>query len=77
MADITKSYLCVCGSGFWVAESGIQVVGIVGGLPSRIPRREEAAGALTPVCVLTKSRTGNSESTDQNSPPVCTGPGLQ
>ncbi|KAL1768209.1 putative N-acetyltransferase CML1 [Sigmodon hispidus] len=29
MADITKSYLSVCGSGFWVAESGGQVVGTV------------------------------------------------
>uniref|UniRef100_A0A8C2L914 N-acetyltransferase domain-containing protein n=1 Tax=Cricetulus griseus TaxID=10029 RepID=A0A8C2L914_CRIGR len=37
MADITKSYLSVCGSGFWVAESGIQVVGIVGGLPVKDP----------------------------------------
>ncbi|CAH7131220.1 N-acetyltransferase 8 [Phodopus roborovskii] len=33
MADITKSYLSARGSGFWVAESGDQVVGIVGGLP--------------------------------------------
>ncbi|XP_040593265.1 N-acetyltransferase 8-like [Mesocricetus auratus] len=37
MADITKSYLSVCGSGFWVAESGGQVVGIVGGLPVKDP----------------------------------------
>uniref|UniRef100_A0A1U7R5U7 Probable N-acetyltransferase CML1 n=1 Tax=Mesocricetus auratus TaxID=10036 RepID=A0A1U7R5U7_MESAU len=37
MADITKSYLSVCGSGFWVAESGNQVVGTVGGLPVKDP----------------------------------------
>uniref|UniRef100_A0A8C2MRG6 N-acetyltransferase domain-containing protein n=1 Tax=Cricetulus griseus TaxID=10029 RepID=A0A8C2MRG6_CRIGR len=37
MADIANSDLSVCGSGFWVAESGIQVVGIVGGLPVKDP----------------------------------------
>ncbi|KAL6035259.1 hypothetical protein STEG23_032040, partial [Scotinomys teguina] len=37
MADITKSYLSVCGSGFWVAESGGQVVGTVAALPVKDP----------------------------------------
>jgi ribosomal protein S18 acetylase RimI-like enzyme len=37
MADITKSYLSGCGSCFWVAEHGGQVVGIVGALPVRDP----------------------------------------
>ncbi|XP_028618205.1 N-acetyltransferase 8 [Grammomys surdaster] len=37
MADITKSYLRVHGSGFWVAESGGQVVGTVGALPVKDP----------------------------------------
>ncbi|XP_041498362.1 N-acetyltransferase family 8 member 2-like [Microtus oregoni] len=36
MADITKSYLNARGS-FWVAESGDQVVGIVGCLPVKNP----------------------------------------
>ena len=36
MADITKSYLNARGS-FWVAESGDQVVGIVGCLPVQDP----------------------------------------
>ncbi|XP_040593261.1 probable N-acetyltransferase CML1 isoform X2 [Mesocricetus auratus] len=36
MADITKSYLNAHGS-FWVAESGDQVVGIVGCLPVKDP----------------------------------------
>ena len=36
MADITKSYMNARGS-FWVAESGDQVVGIVGGLPVKDP----------------------------------------
>ncbi|XP_034368112.1 N-acetyltransferase 8 [Arvicanthis niloticus] len=36
MADITKSYLNAHGS-FWVAESGGQVVGIVGALPVKDP----------------------------------------
>lgn len=37
MADITKSYLSDRGSGFWVAESGGQVVGTVGALPVKDP----------------------------------------
>ncbi|XP_052575542.1 N-acetyltransferase 8-like [Peromyscus californicus insignis] len=37
MADITKSYLSVSGSGFWVAESGGQVVGIVAARPVKAP----------------------------------------
>ncbi|XP_021047031.1 N-acetyltransferase 8 [Mus pahari] len=37
MADITKSYLSVRGSGFWVAESGGQVVGTVGARPVKDP----------------------------------------
>ncbi|KAM6180318.1 N-acetyltransferase family 8 member 3-like [Erethizon dorsatum] len=37
MADITKSYLSACGSCFWVAESGGQVVGIVCALPKENP----------------------------------------
>ncbi|XP_059112735.1 LOW QUALITY PROTEIN: probable N-acetyltransferase CML1 [Peromyscus eremicus] len=37
MADITKSYLNARGSCFWVAESGGQVVGIVGCLPVKNP----------------------------------------
>ncbi|KAL6035260.1 hypothetical protein STEG23_032041 [Scotinomys teguina] len=37
MADITKSYLNARGSCFWVAESGGQVVGIVGCLPVKDP----------------------------------------
>ncbi|XP_032762068.1 probable N-acetyltransferase CML6 [Rattus rattus] len=37
MADITKSYLSDRGSGFWVAESGGQVVGTVGALPVKEP----------------------------------------
>ncbi|XP_042130459.2 N-acetyltransferase 8F1-like [Peromyscus maniculatus bairdii] len=37
MADITKSYLHARGSCFWVAESGGQVVGIVGCLPVKDP----------------------------------------
>lgn len=37
MADITKSYLSDRGSGFWVAESGEQVVGTVGALPVKEP----------------------------------------
>ncbi|XP_026633198.1 N-acetyltransferase family 8 member 2-like, partial [Microtus ochrogaster] len=37
MADITKSYLNARGS-FWVAESGDQVVGIVGCLPVKNPQ---------------------------------------
>ena len=37
MVDITKSYLNVHGACFWVAESGGQVVGTVGGLPVKDP----------------------------------------
>lgn len=37
MADITKSYLSVRGSGFWVAESAGQVVGTVAALPAKNP----------------------------------------
>ncbi|XP_076423183.1 N-acetyltransferase 8-like [Peromyscus maniculatus bairdii] len=37
MADITKSYLSVSGAGFWVAESGGQVVGIVAARPAKDP----------------------------------------
>ncbi|GAB1291011.1 N-acetyltransferase 8 (GCN5-related) family member 1 [Apodemus speciosus] len=37
MADITKSYLNTHGACFWVAESGGQVVGTVGGLPVKDP----------------------------------------
>lgn len=37
MADITKSYLSVRGSGFWVAESGGQVVGTVAARPVKDP----------------------------------------
>lgn len=37
MADITKSYLSDRGSGFWVAESGGQIVGTVGALPVKDP----------------------------------------
>ncbi|XP_031238254.1 N-acetyltransferase 8 [Mastomys coucha] len=37
MADITRSYLSVRGSGFWVAESGGQVVGIVAAQPVKDP----------------------------------------
>ncbi|XP_052030138.1 N-acetyltransferase 8 [Apodemus sylvaticus] len=37
MADITKSYLSARGSGFWVAESGGQVVGTVGARPVKDP----------------------------------------
>ncbi|KAM6180317.1 putative N-acetyltransferase CML1 [Erethizon dorsatum] len=37
MADITKSYLSACGSCFWVAESGGQVVGTVCALPVENP----------------------------------------
>ncbi|XP_052575543.1 N-acetyltransferase 8 [Peromyscus californicus insignis] len=37
MADITKSYLSVPGSGFWVAESGGQVVGTVAAQPVKAP----------------------------------------
>ncbi|EHB18961.1 Putative N-acetyltransferase CML3 [Heterocephalus glaber] len=37
MADIIKSYLSACGSCFWVAESGGQVVGIVCALPEEKP----------------------------------------
>ncbi|XP_059112740.1 N-acetyltransferase 8-like [Peromyscus eremicus] len=37
MADITKSYLSVSGSGFWVAESGGQVVGTVAAQPVKDP----------------------------------------
>ncbi|XP_051010794.1 probable N-acetyltransferase CML1 [Acomys russatus] len=37
MADITKSYLNTHGSCFWVAESGVQVVGIVGALSVKDP----------------------------------------
>ncbi|XP_036036839.1 N-acetyltransferase 8-like [Onychomys torridus] len=37
MADITKSYLSVSGSGFWVAESGAQVVGTVAARPVKDP----------------------------------------
>ncbi|XP_036036842.1 N-acetyltransferase 8 isoform X2 [Onychomys torridus] len=37
MADITKSYLSLSGSGFWVAESGAQVVGTVAARPVKDP----------------------------------------
>ncbi|XP_052030157.1 probable N-acetyltransferase CML1 [Apodemus sylvaticus] len=37
MADITKSYVNRHGACFWVAESGGQVVGTVGGLPVNDP----------------------------------------
>ncbi|XP_010607881.1 probable N-acetyltransferase CML1 [Fukomys damarensis] len=37
MADITKSYLSACGSCFWVAECGGQVVGTVCALPVKNP----------------------------------------
>ncbi|XP_057637513.1 probable N-acetyltransferase CML1 [Chionomys nivalis] len=37
MADITKSYMNARGSCFWVAESGGELVGIVGGLPVKDP----------------------------------------
>ncbi|KAL6035257.1 hypothetical protein STEG23_032038 [Scotinomys teguina] len=37
MADITKSFLNARGSGFWVAESGGQVVGTVAALPVKDP----------------------------------------
>jgi ribosomal protein S18 acetylase RimI-like enzyme len=37
MADITESYLSVCGSGFWVAECRGQVVGMVGALSVKAP----------------------------------------
>nr|XP_048272573.1 N-acetyltransferase 8-like [Myodes glareolus]XP_048272574.1 N-acetyltransferase 8-like [Myodes glareolus]XP_048272575.1 N-acetyltransferase 8-like [Myodes glareolus] len=37
MADIPKSYMSAHGSCFWVAESGGEVVGIVGGLPVKDP----------------------------------------
>uniref|UniRef100_A0A287DFQ1 Probable N-acetyltransferase CML3 n=1 Tax=Ictidomys tridecemlineatus TaxID=43179 RepID=A0A287DFQ1_ICTTR len=37
LADITNSYMSACGSCFWVAESGGQVVGIVGALPVKNP----------------------------------------
>ncbi|CAO2605624.1 Putative N-acetyltransferase 8B [Lemmus lemmus] len=37
MADITKSYMNARGSCFWVAESGGEVVGIVGGLLVKDP----------------------------------------
>ncbi|KAL1767975.1 putative N-acetyltransferase CML1 [Sigmodon hispidus] len=37
MADITKSYLNIHGSGFWVAESGGQVLGIVAAQPVKDP----------------------------------------
>ncbi|XP_036038610.1 probable N-acetyltransferase CML1 [Onychomys torridus] len=37
LADITKSYLSARGSCFWVAESGGQVVGMVGCLPVKDP----------------------------------------
>uniref|UniRef100_A0A8D2DM44 N-acetyltransferase domain-containing protein n=1 Tax=Sciurus vulgaris TaxID=55149 RepID=A0A8D2DM44_SCIVU len=37
LADITRSYMNVHGSCFWVAESGGQVVGIVGALPVKNP----------------------------------------
>ncbi|XP_005372263.1 probable N-acetyltransferase CML1 isoform X1 [Microtus ochrogaster] len=37
MADITKSYMNARGSCFWVAESGGEVVGIVGALPVKDP----------------------------------------
>ncbi|KAK7803755.1 hypothetical protein U0070_003103 [Myodes glareolus] len=37
MADITKSYMSARGSCFWVAESGGELVGTVGGLPVKDP----------------------------------------
>ncbi|XP_028716026.1 N-acetyltransferase 8-like [Peromyscus leucopus] len=37
MVDITKSYLSVSGAGFWVAESGGQVVGSVAAQPVKDP----------------------------------------
>ncbi|KAL1791602.1 N-acetyltransferase 8-like [Sigmodon hispidus] len=37
MADITKSYLNTHGAGFWVAESGGQVVGTVAAQPVKDP----------------------------------------
>ncbi|XP_076423186.1 N-acetyltransferase 8-like [Peromyscus maniculatus bairdii] len=37
MVDITKSYLNVSGAGFWVAESGGQVVGSVAAQPVKDP----------------------------------------
>ncbi|KAF7487283.1 Hypothetical predicted protein [Marmota monax] len=41
LADITNSYMSACGSCFWVAESGGQVVGIVGALPVKNPRLQK------------------------------------
>ncbi|KAL1791601.1 N-acetyltransferase 8-like, partial [Sigmodon hispidus] len=37
MADITKSYLNTHGAGFWVAESGGEVVGTVAAQPVKDP----------------------------------------
>ncbi|GAB1291012.1 N-acetyltransferase 8 (GCN5-related) family member 1 [Apodemus speciosus] len=45
MADITKSYLNTHGACFWVAESGGQVVGTVGGLPVKDPPLERSSSS--------------------------------
>ncbi|KFO21081.1 N-acetyltransferase family 8 member 3 [Fukomys damarensis] len=56
MADITKSYLRACGSCFWVAESGGQVVGIVCALPEENPALEKKQLRLRHLSVAMEHR---------------------
>ena len=56
MSDITKSYLSEHGSGFWVAESKGQVVGMVGALPVKQPTLQKEQLELLHLCVAPEHR---------------------